>query len=130
VLDLSIPPGQTTEQVFVIPTGNELDVTDLLLQNEVQSTGSFMQVGVETPGSTTPRYFFELPLATLQAYQITLATPFVLTSGETLVAEMSCTGSGTAVATTPCSGSVYFGGTVQLLGPPPAGSTGTTTTTG
>lgn len=112
-IDVTAGPGQNQQGIFVVPSGNELDVTDIILQNTATEPGSFMQVGVEPPGSTTPKYFFEMSLAASQDQPITLSTPLVLPSGSTFVVSVSCAGGN---STTACSGAVYYGGTVQLLG--------------
>jgi len=103
-------PGQTQQGTFVIPGGNELDLTDIIMENLTQVDGSTVQVGIELPNSSAAHYFFEMSLTQLTSEDFSLKTPLVLGAGYTFVINVSCAGAGTSA----CAANVYYDGTVQL----------------
>lgn len=105
-------PGQVQQGNFVIPAGNALDLTDIIIENLTQVNGSTVQVGLLLPGAAAPKYFFEMSLTQLTSQDFSLKTPLVLQQGYTLVITVSCAGGGTSA----CAANVYYDGTAQLTG--------------
>ncbi len=110
-ISVAAAPGQVSQGLFVVPTGNELDLTDIIIENLTQVTGSTVQVGIQPPGAPSPKYFFEMSLSQLTSQDFPLSTPLVLPQGATFVITVSCSGGGSSA----CGTNVYFGGTAQLL---------------
>lgn len=102
-------PGQVVQQTFVVPQGNSLQITDIIMQNVAGVSGSELSVGIGTPGGT-PNYFFDMSLATAGEQDISLKTALQLNQGYTLYLKVSCAGGGT----TACNTNTYYDGTVQL----------------
>jgi hypothetical protein len=104
-------PGQVQQSTFIVPQGNSLQITDVIMQNLAGVAGSELSVGIGVPGGS-PNYFFNMSLSASGNEDISLKTPLQLNQGYTLYLKVSCASGGT----TACNTNTYYDGTVQLTG--------------
>ncbi len=103
--DLKAGPGQTASAKYVVPTGSELRVTDVIFQNPNRDTGLF-----EVRRNDSVLY----SLATENSFQekLQFVTPIIFAEGDVLTVQMSCTAAGDA-ASGQCSIATLVSGRVR-----------------